>query len=238
MTGGDRTKTTVLLAEDELLFRRAIRELLSTDRIVVAGEASNGSEAVRAAEALHPDIAIVDVFLPLLNGLNASTEIVRVSPNTRMILLGFQMGAAYVSDALAAGVAGFVSRLGPAENLETAVRSVAAGVIYIDPQIGAAERRNSEDGTAPLTSREKQVVQLIAECRTTKEIAYLLGISTKTAESHRQRAMAKLRLQQPAQLVRYAIRRSLVEVRVPPPACRNGGEDPWANHPARATSGS
>jgi DNA-binding NarL/FixJ family response regulator len=217
----------LLLADHQLLFRRAIRELLSTEDIAVSGEASDGREAVQLAAKIQPDVAVLDVFMPLLNSLDVGKEILHVSPRTRILLLSFSLGSTYLRNALSAGVSGFVSKAGAAATLEYAVRRVAAGSIYLDPLIGStmseAESQNAEDDRMPLTARERQVVQLVADCRTTKEIASLLGISTKTVESHRQRAMAKLNLTQLAQLVRYAIRKDLVEVRIPPPAC--GGDE-------------
>jgi two-component system response regulator NreC len=231
---------SVVLACPQLLYRRALRELLSKEDISVAGEASDGREVVQLAANIRPDVAVLDVFMPLLNGLDAGKEILQVSTNTKVVLVSFHMGVSFLRNALAAGVSALVSKAGPAANLEYTVRRVATGSIYLDPFVGstisAAEPQSDEDGKIGLTARERQVVQLIAECMTTKEIAAVLGISTKTTESHRQRAMARLNLSEIAQLVRYAIRKNLVDVRIPPGNCRNGEEDLWADSLTRAAS--
>ena len=206
---------SIVLACQQLLFRRAMRELLSKEGISIAGEASDGREVVQLAAKIRPDVAVLDVFMPVLNGLDAGKEILQVSTSTKVVLLSFHMGVSYLRNALAAGVSAFVSKAGQAANLEYAVRRVATGSIYLDPFVGStisdAEAQNDEDGKMVLTLRERQVVQLIAECMTTKEIAAVLGISRKTAESHRQRAMARLNLRRPAQLVRYAIRNGVID---------------------------
>ena len=221
---------SLILGDHELLYRRAIREVLSTREVCVIGEAADGPEAVQLAAALQPDVALLNSFLPVLNGLDAGKEIRQVSPKTEVALLAFHLEARYIRNALTAGVSGFASRAGTGTDLQYVIRQVAAGSIYLDSHVGSTiveeEVNEREGGEVQLTARERQIVQLIAECKTTKEIAHQLGISTKTAESHRQRAMYKLQISEPAQLVRYAIRESLVEVRVPPPGSLASGEDP------------
>ena len=233
---------SLVLGDHELLYRRAIREVLSTREVCVIGEAADGPTAVQLAAVFQPDVALLNPFLPGLNGLDAGKEIRQVSPKTGVALLAFQLEARYIRNALSVGICGFGSRAGTCADLQYVIRQVAVGSIYLDPQVGStiAEREvevsESKSVDVQLTARERQVVQLIAECKTTKEIAHQLGISTKTAESHRQRAMYKLQISEPAQLVRYAIRESLVEVRIPPLDSLASGEDPCSAMLTRVAS--
>ncbi len=181
----------------------------------MAGEASDGQEAVRLIPQIHPDIAVLDVSMPLLNGLDAAREIQKSTRRTNTILLTRHDEDQYVIEALRAGVQGYVLKSQAATDLVAAIQQVSSGGIYLSPGISRtvveAFLSKSELPTDPLTSRERQVLQLVGEGKSTKEIAALLGISRKTAESHRTRLMQKLDIHETASLVRYAIRRGLVQ---------------------------
>ncbi|HEX4834888.1 MAG TPA: response regulator transcription factor [bacterium] len=204
----------ILLADDHAIFRQGVRALLEREGFHVAGEAADGHAVIRMAAQLTPDVAVVDLAMPMLNGLDAAREITRVSPRTRTILLTMHTEDPYVARALQAGIRGYVLKSQAAEDLVQAIREVARGAVYLSPGISEtvveaylAKRDLPPD---PLTPREHQVLQLIAEGKTTKEVAALLGVSVKTAESHRMRIMTKLDIHETAGLVRYAIRQGLV----------------------------
>ena len=204
----------ILLADDHTIFRQGVRALLEREGFHVAGEAADGHAVIQMAAQLTPDVAVVDLAMPMLNGLDAAREITRASPRTRTILLTMHTEDPYVARALQAGIRGYVLKSQAAEDLVQAIREVARGAVYLSPGISQtvveaylAKRDLPPD---PLTSREHQVLQLIAEGKTTKEVAVLLGVSVKTAESHRMRIMTKLDIHETAGLVRYAIRQGLV----------------------------
>jgi DNA-binding NarL/FixJ family response regulator len=204
----------ILLADDHEIFRQGLRALLEREGFQVSGEAADGHAAIQMATQLTPDVAVVDLAMPLLNGLDAAREITRVSPRTRTILLTMHAEDPYVARALQAGIRGYVLKSQAAEDLVQAIREVARGAVYLSPGVSEtvveaylAKRDIPRD---PLTPREHQVLQLIAEGKTTKEVATLLGVSVKTAESHRMRIMTKLDIHETAGLVRYAIREGLV----------------------------
>jgi two-component system response regulator NreC len=204
----------VLLADDHQLFRQGLRGLLETAGHEVVGEAADGREAIQLAQTLHPDIAVLDLSMPLLNGLDAARELKRVSPDTRTILLTMYTERSYVLRALRAGARGYVLKTQAAEDLIRAIREIRRGEVYLSPGVSAsvvdAYLHKTEELDDPLTPRERQTLQLVAEGKTTKEIARLLSISFKTAESHRNRAMKKLDIHDVAGLVRYAISRGLI----------------------------
>jgi DNA-binding NarL/FixJ family response regulator len=181
----------------------------------VVGEASDGQETVRQVETLQPDIAVMDISMPILNGLNAAREIGRSAPKTKTVLLTQHDEGQYISEALEAGVKGYVLKSQVANDLLLAIRQVSRGQVYLSPGVsrGVMEAYHSkpEKSKSPLTLRERQVLQLIAEGKSTKDAASLLGISVKTAESHRTRMMHKLDIHETASLVRYAVRRGIVE---------------------------
>lgn len=205
----------VILADDHALVRQGLRALLEREGFLVAGEASDGQQAVRLVPEVRPDVAILDISMPLLNGLEAAREIHKSGERTRTILLTRHDEDQYVTAALRAGVKGYVLKSQAATDLVAAIRQVSGGGIYLSPGISRvvveAYLSRSELPEDPLTSRERQVLQLVGEGKSTKEIAVLLGISTKTAESHRTRLMHKLDIHETASLVRYAIRRGLVQ---------------------------
>lgn len=204
----------ILLADDHEVVREGFRCLLERQGYQVAGGASDGHEAVRLAQTLKPQIAIVDLAMPLLNGIEATREIRRVSPETKVILLTMYKEDDYVLEALRAGVAGYILKTKAAKDLVQAVAQVSKGIPYLSPEISQtmldAYRSERHARSEPLTPRERQVLQLVAEGKTTKEVASLLGISVKTADTHRSRLMNKLDIHETAGLVRYAIRSGLI----------------------------
>lgn len=206
--------TRVLLADDHAVLRQGLRALLEREGLQVAGEAADGQEALRLAPMLHPDIAILDISMPLLNGLDTARELKKCLPITKVILLTRHDEPQYVTEALHAGVKGYVLKNQVATDLIQAIHQVELGGIYLSPNISRAvvEAYLSKTVTAdPLTPRERQVLQMVGEGKSTKDVARLLGISTKTAESHRARLMRKLDIHETASLVRYAIRRGLIQ---------------------------
>jgi DNA-binding NarL/FixJ family response regulator len=189
--------------------------LLEREGFAVVGEAADGQEAVRLADALDPDVSVLDLVMPLLNGLDASREVVRNRAESRIILLTMHAEEHQVVAALRAGVRGYVLKSQAAEDLVQAIKEVALGEIYLSPKVSRVfiegYLARSEEPPEPLAPRERQVLQLIAEGNTSKEVAGLLGVSVKTAESYRTRIMEKLDIHETAGLVRYAIRRGLIQ---------------------------
>jgi DNA-binding NarL/FixJ family response regulator len=205
----------VVLADDHILVRQSLRSLLEREGIQVAGEASDGQELVGVAANLRPDVAVVDIGMPLMNGVEAAIELHRSSPQTRTILLTRHDEDQYVTEALRAGVKGYVLKNQAANDLIHAIHQVCRGGFYLSPSISQtvvdAYLSKAVTPPDPLTSRERQVLQLISEGKSTRDVACLLGISAKTAESHRSRLMRKLDIHETASLVRYAIRRGLIQ---------------------------
>jgi DNA-binding NarL/FixJ family response regulator len=206
---------TVLLVDDHPVVRHGVRTLLEREKFKIVGEASDGLEAIAAAEQSLPDVVVLDLSMPTLNGVGAVREIAKVSPRSHVVLLTMHTEEHHVLEALRAGVKGCVSKSQAAEHLVQAIREVCAGGVYLSPSVSGAVVQaylaKSELPFDPLTGRERQVLQLVAEGKTTKEIAVILGVSVKTAEFHRSKLMEKLDIHSTAGLVRYAIRRGLVE---------------------------
>jgi two-component system response regulator NreC len=205
----------VLLADDHALLRQGLKALLEREGLQVAGEASNGEELVRLAPQVRADVAILDIGMPVLNGLDAARELQKVSPATKIVVLTRHEEDQYVIEALRAGVKGYVLKSQAATELVQAIHQVCRGRIYLSPGVThavvEAYLSGAELASDSLTARERQVLQLVSEGKSTKEIANILGISVKTAESHRGRLMRKLDIHETANLVRYAIRRGLVQ---------------------------
>src|SRR5436305_813157 len=204
----------LLLADDHAVVRNGLRALLEKEGFQVSAEASDGQEAVRLAAVVHPDIAVLDISMPLLNGLDAARELKKNEEGIKVILLTRHDEPQYVTEALRAGVKGYVLKSQAATDLVEAIRQVARGGIYLSPNMSGAVVEaylsKTEPALDPLTPRERQVLQMVGEGKSTKDVARLLGISTKTAESHRARLMHKLDIHETASLVRYAIRRGLL----------------------------
>jgi two-component system response regulator NreC len=207
--------TRIVLADDHVLVRQGLKSLLERERFQVMAEASDGQDAVRLIETHHPDVAILDISMPTLNGIDAARGLSRTAPKTKVILLTQHEEEQYIHEALEAGVKGYVLKNQVANDLIQAIRQVCRGEFYLSPGISRAVmeayRNKSERPADPLTVRERQVLQLIAEGKSTKDTASVLGISVKTAESHRMRLMQKLNIHETASLVRYAVRRGLIQ---------------------------
>lgn len=204
----------VVLADDHILVRQSLKALLEREGIKVVAEASDGQEALRQVQSHRPDIAVIDISMPVLNGLDAAREILRLAPKTKTVLLTQHDEDEYISEALEAGMNGYVLKSQAADDLIQAIQQVSRGQIYLSPGVSSAVvqayRSKSKRPSDPLTTREREVLQLIAEGKSTKDVASMLGISVKTAESHRTRLMSKLDIHETASLVRYAVRRGLV----------------------------
>lgn len=205
----------IVLADDHAIVRQGLRLLLAGAGLEVVGEASDGHEAVRLAHELKPDVAVLDVVMPVLNGLDAAREIQHASPRTKAILLTSRQDERMVLEALQAGIRGCVQKTYDAQDLIQAIRDVAAGGVYLSAAFShcvvEAYRARTALPPDPLSRRERQVLQLIAEGKSTRQIAGVLGVSVKTAESHRTNIMRKLKIRQTAGLVRYALQRGLSE---------------------------
>jgi DNA-binding NarL/FixJ family response regulator len=205
----------VVLADDHLIVRQGLRLLLEKEQIEVLGEASNGLEAIELIRQLRPDIAVLDYEMPQLGGLGVLTELPRISPKTGSIILTRHMEEAYAIEALRAGARGYVLKTQAGNDVVAAIRHVHRGEVYLSPRISKvvveAYLASTDLQSVALTSRERQVLQLVGEGHSTKQIAALLGISAKTADSHRTTLMDKLDIHQVAGLVRYAIRSGLIE---------------------------
>ncbi len=205
----------ILLADDHTIFRQGVKALLEREGFQVVGECSDGHEAMQLVEKLNPEVVVLDLTMPRLNGLDAAVAILRTAPRTKAILLTVHSEDPYVMEALRAGIRGYVLKTQASEDLVQAIREVSRGAIYLSPGVSRsvveAYLAKTDLPPDPLTPRERQVLQLVAEGKTTKEIAVLLDVSVKTAESHRTRLMEKLDIHETASLVRYAIRRGLIQ---------------------------
>ncbi|HVH68242.1 MAG TPA: response regulator transcription factor [Gemmatimonadales bacterium] len=206
--------TRVVLADDHPMLRQGVRALLERHGIEVVAEASDGRAAAEAARQLHPDVAVLDIMMPVLNGIDAARQIADSCPETHVVLLTALEQERLVTEAVHAGARGFVLKTQVGEDLLHAIEQVSRGGFYVGAGVSqavveACRMAAAEDG-ARLTSRERQVVQLVAEGKSTKQIAALLAITPKTAEFHRARVMKKLDVHDVASLVRYAIREGLI----------------------------
>lgn len=208
-------RTTVLLVDDHAVVRQGFRMIISAEPdFEVIGEASNGREAVSEAELLQPDIVLMDVSMPELNGIEATRRIVSIAPRTRILALSMHRDSVYVREILRAGASGYLLKEAGDHDLLTAIRAVAQGQGYLSPAVSDAVlndyRKHVTDPIDLLTTREREVLQLIAEGKTNKEIATALDLSTYTVESHRGRIMEKLNLHSAGELVRFAFRNGLI----------------------------
>jgi two-component system, NarL family, response regulator NreC len=206
----------VLLADDHTIVRDGLRAILSAQPdLQVVAEAADGRSALRLAEEHRPDVAALDLSMPLLNGLEAARQMGTWAQGPRVILLTVHTEDHYVIEALRAGVRGYVLKKDASGDLVRAIREVSGGGVYLSPKISPAVvealRSSRSLPQDPLSAREREVLQLVAEGKTTKEIATVLGVSVKTADAHRTRLMQKLDLHDIAGLTRYAIRLGLIQ---------------------------
>jgi len=208
--------TQILLADDHAIVRQGLRLLLQREGFEVVGEAVNGQEAVRLATETCPDVCVLDYGMPILNGVGAAREILQACPLAKVILLTMHADDQYVLEAVRLGVKGYVVKTQASTDLVRAIHEVLRGMMYLSPRVSRtlvqAYLAKSELPPDPLTPREREVLQLVAEGKTTKEVAETLGISVKTAESHRAHILRKLDTPNVAGIVRYAIRRGLVQI--------------------------
>jgi DNA-binding NarL/FixJ family response regulator len=212
-------KTRILIADDHAILREGVRALLATaDDIEVVGEAADGRQAIDLAQRLEPDAILMDVAMPGLGGLEATLEIRRLVPRAKILVLSQYGEPEYVRRFLKAGVSGYVLKKAAGADLVSAIRAVMRGGLVLDPEVARTAVEDSaapDGGEAPdayesLTDREKQVLKLVAEGHTNKEIADLLGISVKTAMSHREHVMLKLQVHNRTELVRFALRHGVI----------------------------
>lgn len=205
----------VLLADDHPVVRQGLKFLLDREGFAVVAEAVDGRDALQQAQGSHPEVAVLDLSMPGLNGLDAAREIMQTSPGTKTIVLTQHSEEQYVLEALRAGVHGYVLKSQGMSDMVQAIRDVYRGRLYLSPEVSGvvvgAYRNQGSAAREPLTPREKEVLQLVAEGKSTKEVAEMLNITVKTAESHRSRLMLKLGVHDVAGLVRYAVRRGVVE---------------------------
>ena len=215
-------RITVLLADDHEIVREGFRKLLQVEHdIEVVGEAETGRQAVQLTRKLRPDVVIMDIAMPLLNGLEATRQILKAIPATKVLILSAHSDDAYVEQVIALGAAGYLIKQSSLQVLSRAIREAEKGNTFFSPAI--ARRLHNHDQQSPdragllkkkgvrLSSREAEVLQLIAEGKANKQIAAELGISIKTVEKHRQRLMEKLNIHDTAGLTRYAIAAGIIE---------------------------
>ena len=210
---------TIVLADDHHIVRQGLRALLESEpNFRLVGETGDGLEAVRLVEKLQPQVLITDVMMPGLNGLEVTRQVRKTAPHVRVIILSMHANDAYVVEALKNGAAGYVLKDSQASDLVKAVKEVAAGRRYLSPPLSEREielyvkkvEHAPEDPYESLTNREREVLQMAAEGRTSAEIAERLFISPRTAEGHRANVLRKLGLQNHTDLVRFALKRGIL----------------------------
>lgn len=220
-------KIKVLLADDHAVVRQGLKVLLEAQQdITVVGEAETGRQALRMALKLQPDVVVIDVAMPLLNGVEATRQIIKDVPATRVLVLSSYSDDEYIRQVTQAGAAGYLLKQTAAEDLIRAIREARNGNAFFSPAISRRLLENYRDsflkGVPPgmrvdrLTSREAEVLQLVAEGKVNKQIAGELCVSVKTVEKHRQQVMNKLNLHDVAGLTRYAISKGIIESTVGP----------------------
>lgn len=214
------TRIKVLIADDHALFREGIRALLAQyDDLEVVGEAADGREAIAEVKARHPEIVLMDIAMPGLGGLEATLELKKQAPDVKILILTQHDNREYLSRFLRAGVSGYVLKRAAGTELVAAIRAVHQGGTFLHPEVAPAVIEGYLGRTTPsaeddpyesLTDREKQVLKLVAEGKTNKEIADILDISVKTAMGHRANLMQKLGMHNRAELVKFALQRGIV----------------------------
>jgi DNA-binding NarL/FixJ family response regulator len=197
----------ILIADDHAIVRQGLKALLEREGFNVVAEAADGREAIQFAVTHAPDLAVLDVVMPGVTGIQAARDICRDQPRIKVLLISMHADQRYVIEALRAGATGYLLKDHDILELKRAIMQVARGGTYLSQGVALSVLKE----TQPLTTREQQVLRLIAEGNSTKEIAAVLGLSVKTAESHRARIMDKLQMRDTASLVRYAIRHGMIK---------------------------
>ncbi|MBT1076696.1 response regulator [Geobacter grbiciae] len=210
----------LVIADDHKIVRQGLRSLLEREPgINVVAEANNGREAIKFASELKPDVVVMDLSMPEMNGIEATRRIVEASGDTRVLALSMHYDKRFVVEALAAGAKGYLLKDCASEELVGAIHTVAVGETYLSPKIAGLivgdylnKGAPSPDSAARLTPREREVLQLFAEGKSTKEVAFLLSVSNKTIETHRVQIMRKLNIRSVAELTKYAIREGITSL--------------------------
>lgn len=210
----------VLLADDHAVVRKGLRFLLEQEQdLLVSGEAADGREAIKLAEELKPHVVVMDIAMPLLNGIDATAQILKTGPGIGIVILSMHADEGYLVRALGAGAKGYLLKESTEADLALAVRAVARGKSFFSPSIAQTlledymrylQQRGLEDSYDLLTDREKEVLQLLAEGHSNKEVATMLSLSPYTVETHRNNLMQKLNLHNTAELVLYAVRKRII----------------------------
>ncbi len=209
----------VVLADDHGIVRKGLRAVLEEEGFEVVGEAANGRDAVRLCAELQPEAAVIDIAMPLLNGIEAAAQIRKASPATGVVMISMYSDETYVMRALTAGAKGYLLKDTAGEDVLPAVRAVTQGKSYFSPGIAKTlledyvrylRQRKLEDSYDLLTEREKEVLQLLAEGKANKEVAGVLALSLSTVETHRTNLMQKLNLHSTAEIVLYAVRKKII----------------------------
>ena len=206
----------ILLADDHAVVRQGFKMILAAQPdMEIVGEAANGREAVELAQQLSPDVVVMDVSMPELNGIEATRRLASLVPHARVVALSMHKDSVYVREILRAGARGYLLKDSGAADLVASIRAVASGESYLSPAVSNAVlddyRRLATNPIDLLTSREREVLQLLAESKTNKEIAGVLNLSVYTVEAHRGRILEKLNLHSIGELVRFAVRNGLIE---------------------------
>ena len=209
-------RNRILLADDHAVVRQGFKMILSAQPdMEIVGEAGNGREAVELAESLKPDIVVMDVAMPELNGIEATRRLTASTPHTRVVALSMHKDNVYVREILRAGARGYLLKDSVAADVVAAIRAVARGESYLSPAVSNAVlddyRKHVTNPIDLLSSREREVLQMLAEGKTNKEIAVILNLSVYTVDAHRGRIMEKLNVHSINELVRFAVRNGLVD---------------------------
>ncbi len=210
----------VFLADDHKMFRDGLKaQLDNVEEMVVVGEASDGREAIKLLEELKPDVAVLDVAMPMLNGIEATRNVLKVVPDLKIVMLSMLADQMYVVEALKAGASGYLLKEESFDQLLEAINIVLSGKVFLSKSIEEVmmedlvrQIRNGdmEKNTDPLTDREREVLQLIAEGKTSREAAEILSVSVSTVDTHRKKIMDKLSIHNTAGLVKYAIKNKII----------------------------
>lgn len=212
-------RTTIVLADDHELVRESIASLLrEVPNFEVIGQCANGRQLLALVESVHPDVAVVDVSMPELNGIEAARQLREISPRTRVIALSAYTDEAYIRDMIDAGVVAYIIKSGAAKDLIQAIRTASRGRVYFSQEImgGAHQvaygRATGESAVRPLSQREREILQLVGEGKSSKEIAAILGIGETTVKTHRNNIMSKINVRDIAGLTRQAVKLKLVRI--------------------------